>query len=139
MMRVGIKTVKDHSNLGMIDVHYRAREVEQRRRRQDRADAQAASRCGGSSTCSASGASPASGFPGESAGILTGYEHWRPIGQATMAYGYGLSVTPLQLAQAYAMLGAGGIRRPISLRKPGRAASGRARASPSRSRRNWCA
>ena len=58
-----------------------------------------------------------SGFPGESAGILTGYEHWRSIGQATMAYGYGLSVTPLQLAQAYAVLGAGGIRRPVSLRK----------------------
>jgi cell division protein FtsI (penicillin-binding protein 3) len=34
-----------------------------------------------------------------------------------MAYGYGLSVTPLQLAQGYAILGAGGIRRPISLRK----------------------
>ena len=58
-----------------------------------------------------------SGFPGESAGILTGYEHWRSIGQATMSYGYGLSVTPLQLAQAYAVLGAGGIRRPVSLRR----------------------
>jgi cell division protein FtsI (penicillin-binding protein 3) len=34
-----------------------------------------------------------------------------------MSYGYGLSVTPLQLAQAYAVLGAGGVRRPISLRR----------------------
>jgi cell division protein FtsI (penicillin-binding protein 3) len=34
-----------------------------------------------------------------------------------MSYGYGLSVTPLQLAQAYAVLGSGGIRRPVSLRK----------------------
>jgi cell division protein FtsI (penicillin-binding protein 3) len=34
-----------------------------------------------------------------------------------MAYGYGLSVTPLQLTQAYAVLGAGGVKRPISLRK----------------------
>jgi cell division protein FtsI (penicillin-binding protein 3) len=58
-----------------------------------------------------------SGFPGESAGILTSPDHWRPIGQATMSYGYGLSVTPLQLAQAYAVLGAGGIRRPVSLRQ----------------------
>jgi cell division protein FtsI (penicillin-binding protein 3) len=58
-----------------------------------------------------------SGFPGESAGILTSHQHWRPIGQATMAYGYGLSVTPLQLAQAYAVIGAGGVRRPVSLRK----------------------
>jgi cell division protein FtsI (penicillin-binding protein 3) len=58
-----------------------------------------------------------SGFPGESAGILTNFEHWRSIGQATMSYGYGLSVTPLQLAQAYAVLGAGGIRRPVNLRR----------------------
>jgi cell division protein FtsI (penicillin-binding protein 3) len=33
-----------------------------------------------------------------------------------MSYGYGLSVTPLQLAQAFAVLGAGGVRRPVSLR-----------------------
>ena len=63
------------------------------------------------------GAVTGSGFPGESAGILTGHEHWRSIGQATMSYGYGLSVTPLQLAQAYAVLGTGGIRRPVSLRR----------------------
>jgi cell division protein FtsI (penicillin-binding protein 3) len=56
-----------------------------------------------------------SGFPGESAGLLTPYDHWREIGQATLAYGYGLSVTPLQLAQAYGILGAGGIRHPVSL------------------------
>jgi len=57
----------------------------------------------------------ASGFPGESAGLLSHYENWRPISQATLAYGYGLSVTPLQLAQAYAVFGAGGLRRPVSL------------------------
>jgi cell division protein FtsI (penicillin-binding protein 3) len=56
-----------------------------------------------------------SGFPGESAGLLTHYNHWRPISQATLAYGYGISVTPLQLAQAYSVLGSDGILRPISL------------------------
>ena len=56
-----------------------------------------------------------SGFPGESAGLLTHYNHWRPISQATLAYGYGISVTPLQLTQAYAALGSNGILRPISL------------------------
>jgi cell division protein FtsI (penicillin-binding protein 3) len=56
-----------------------------------------------------------SGFPGESAGLLTHFNHWRPISQATLAYGYGISVTPLQLAQAYAALGGNGILRPISL------------------------
>jgi cell division protein FtsI (penicillin-binding protein 3) len=57
----------------------------------------------------------ASGFPGESAGLLSNYSHWRPISIATLAYGYGLSVTPLQLAQAYATIGAYGLRRAVSL------------------------
>ena len=56
-----------------------------------------------------------SGFPGESAGMLTHFSNWRPISQATLAYGYGISVTPLQLAQAYAAIGDGGSLRPISL------------------------
>lgn len=58
-----------------------------------------------------------SGFPGESAGLLNDYSHWRKIGQATISYGYGLSVTPLQLARAYATLGAYGLKRPVTLRK----------------------
>jgi cell division protein FtsI (penicillin-binding protein 3) len=57
----------------------------------------------------------ASGFPGESAGLLSHHSNWRPIAQATLAYGYGLSVTPLQLAQAYAIIGADGLHRPVSL------------------------
>ena len=59
----------------------------------------------------------ASGFPGESAGLLSGAQNWRPINVATMAYGYGLSVTPLQLAQAYATVGAFGVHRPITFRR----------------------
>ncbi len=54
------------------------------------------------------------GYPGESAGVLTHYSHWRPIGIVTLSYGYGLSVTPLQLAHAYATIGAGGVSRPVS-------------------------
>jgi cell division protein FtsI (penicillin-binding protein 3) len=60
------------------------------------------------------GRTTASGFPGESAGLLSNYTHWRPIGIATMSHGYGISVTPLQLAHAYATLGALGLSRPIS-------------------------
>ena len=56
-----------------------------------------------------------SGFPGESAGMLTHFSNWRPISQATLAYGYGVSVTPLQLAQAYAAIGSHGQLRPVSL------------------------
>jgi len=53
-------------------------------------------------------------FPGESAGVLNDPQHWRPVGQATLAYGYGLSVTALQLAQAYAVIAADGVRRSVS-------------------------
>jgi cell division protein FtsI (penicillin-binding protein 3) len=63
------------------------------------------------------GQSTASGFPGESAGLLSHYSNWREISQATLAYGYGLSMTPLQLAQAYAVLGAQGLQHPASLLK----------------------
>ncbi|MBP6596162.1 MAG: penicillin-binding protein 2 [Arenimonas sp.] len=49
-----------------------------------------------------------SGFPGESEGVLRPGNTWGPTEKATISYGYGLSVTPLQLARAYAALGNGG-------------------------------
>ena len=55
-----------------------------------------------------------SDFPGESSGILTNYTQWRPIRIATLSHGYGISVTALQLAHAYATIGAYGLERPIS-------------------------
>ncbi len=61
------------------------------------------------------GSLTSSGFPGESAGLLTHHNHWQSISQATLAYGYGVSVTPLQLTQAYAALGSDGMLRPVSL------------------------
>lgn len=61
------------------------------------------------------GSMTSSGFPGESAGLLTHFSDWRQISQATLGYGYGISVTPLQLAQAYAVLGSDGQLRPVSL------------------------
>jgi cell division protein FtsI (penicillin-binding protein 3) len=56
------------------------------------------------------GESTSSGFPGESAGFLKPSRGWRPIEKATMGYGYGLNVTPLQLATAYGTLADNGIR-----------------------------
>ena len=56
-----------------------------------------------------------SGFPGESAGVLQDVHYWNPVGQATLSYGYGISVTALQLAQAYAVIAADGMRSPVSL------------------------
>ncbi len=54
------------------------------------------------------------GFPGESPGLLPVAKAWGPTEKATISYGYGLSVTPMQLAQAYAALANGG-----RLRQPG--------------------
>jgi cell division protein FtsI (penicillin-binding protein 3) len=65
-----------------------------------------------------------SGFPGESAGMLSDYVHWRPLGIATMSHGYGISVTLLQLAHAYATIGAYGIARPVSLLRVARPSAG---------------
>ncbi len=47
------------------------------------------------------GQPPVIGFPGAAAGRLRPWERWRPIEQATMAYGYGLSTSLLQVAKAY--------------------------------------
>jgi cell division protein FtsI (penicillin-binding protein 3) len=56
-----------------------------------------------------------SAFPGESAGKLNDPQHWPTVGQATLSYGYGVNVTALQLARAYAAIAAGGTLRPVSL------------------------
>jgi len=54
-----------------------------------------------------------SGFPGESAGVLRNHRRWRLVEQATLSYGYGISVTVLQLAEAFAALAdEGRLRRP---------------------------
>lgn len=57
------------------------------------------------------------GFPGEAVGVLPARPKWRPVEEATLSYGYGLSVNALQLAQAYMVLANGGIRYPVSLLK----------------------
>ena len=57
------------------------------------------------------------GFPGESRGQLHHHSEWGEIGKATMSYGYGISVTPIQLAQAYAAIANKGVNKPLSLRK----------------------
>ncbi|EON91352.1 penicillin-binding protein 3 [Marinobacter lipolyticus SM19] len=57
------------------------------------------------------------GFPGEAVGVLPAPPKWRPVEEATLSYGYGMSVNALQLAQAYMVLANGGIRYPLSLMK----------------------
>ncbi|WP_423972890.1 penicillin-binding transpeptidase domain-containing protein [Glaesserella parasuis] len=54
---------------------------------------------------------------GEQRGTNGDRKRWADIERATMAYGYGLNVTPLQLARAYATLGSFGVYRPLSITK----------------------
>jgi len=70
------------------------------------------------------GTAPQLGFPGEAAGKLRHYRSWRPIEQATMAYGMGISVSLVQLAHAYTVFARDGELVPLSLVKTGTAASG---------------
>ncbi len=55
------------------------------------------------------------GFPGEVGGRLRPYKTWRPIEQATMSYGHGISVTLMQLARAYLAFARDGDLIPLSL------------------------
>ena len=55
------------------------------------------------------------GFPGERSGFLPHFEGWSAFEHATLAFGYGLNVTTLQLARAYAILAADGLDRPATL------------------------
>jgi cell division protein FtsI (penicillin-binding protein 3) len=80
------------------------------------------------------GALTGSGLPAESAGLLANYNSWRPISQATMSYGYGMSVTLLQLAEAYATLANHGEHLPISLLRLNEAPRGDQVVSPATSR-----
>jgi cell division protein FtsI (penicillin-binding protein 3) len=56
-------------------------------------------------------------FPGEQGGVLPSHRSWSRIETATFSFGYGLSTTALQLAQAYSVIADDGIRKPVSLLK----------------------
>jgi len=63
------------------------------------------------------GTQPRSGFPGEVSGKLRAYANWRPIEQATMSYGHGISLSLLQLARAYLIFANDGEIKPVTVVK----------------------
>jgi len=63
------------------------------------------------------GQAPKVGFPGAAAGRLRPWKSWRRIEQATMSYGYGLSVSLFQLARAYTAIAHDGQLMPVSIFK----------------------
>jgi cell division protein FtsI (penicillin-binding protein 3) len=63
------------------------------------------------------GQTTGSGFPGEASGFLNPYNNWSEVEQATMSFGYGISTTALQLAQAYMPFATDGMMLPVSFLK----------------------
>ncbi len=116
LFQVGGKTIRDQHNYGVITV---ARVIEK------------SSNVGASKIALELGrerlwnmlrrvgfaAPTGSGLPGETAGMLRPPSTWVPVEQATVSYGYGVSVTVLQLARAYAVLANGGELLPVTLRR----------------------
>ena len=70
------------------------------------------------------GAAPQLGFPGAAAGRLRPWRGWRPVEQATMSYGHGISLSLIQLARAYTVFATDGELIPLRLVKNDVAASG---------------
>lgn len=65
------------------------------------------------------GESPASGFPGERGGVMPNHRIWHDIELATLSFGYGMSTSALQLAQAYSVIANDGLRLPVTILKDG--------------------
>jgi cell division protein FtsI (penicillin-binding protein 3) len=63
------------------------------------------------------GSTPKTGFPGEASGRLRPAKSWRPIEQATMSYGYGISVSVMQMARAYTLFTNDGVLLPVTFMK----------------------
>jgi cell division protein FtsI (penicillin-binding protein 3) len=70
------------------------------------------------------GAAPELGFPGAAAGKLRPHKSWRPVEQATLGYGMGMSLSLAQLARAYSVFARDGELVPLTLVKTGAAVSG---------------
>ncbi len=66
-----------------------------------------------------------SGLPGEQAGLFPERTKWRQSEHATLTYGYGFAVTPLQLVQAYGAVANGGVLVPLTIKKRNFVAEGR--------------
>ncbi|WP_439668282.1 Cell division protein FtsI, peptidoglycan transpeptidase (Penicillin-binding protein 2) [Cupriavidus necator] len=76
------------------------------------------------------GQAPKIGFPGAVAGRVRPFKSWRPIEQATMSYGYGLSVSLFQMAHAYTIFAHDGELIPVSMFRTSGPATGERILSP---------
>ena len=80
------------------------------------------------------GTAPQLGFPGAAAGKLRPYRSWKPVEQATMSYGHGISLSLIQLARAYTIFATDGELVPLALVKSDAVATGERIVSPQTAR-----
>jgi cell division protein FtsI (penicillin-binding protein 3) len=124
-LKIGARTIRDTHNYGLIDV---ARVIQKSSNVGAGRIALAlpAERLWDTLRAVGVGQHTGSDYPAEAAGVLADYRGWRRIEHVTLSYGYGLSMSTLQLARAYAVLAADGVRRPVSLRRlePGQVPAG---------------
>ncbi len=71
------------------------------------------------------GAPTGVGLPGEASGFVRPFQQWVPSEQATMSFGYGISVTVMQLAQAYGGLANDGVMMPLTILRRDQPVAGR--------------
>lgn len=113
-IRVGRKTIRDHSNYGKLDLTGIIKKSS------NVGTTKLAQNLGSDLIWltlfkAGFGQAPGTGFPGEGNGMLPMQRKFRPIELATLSYGYGLSATPLQLAGAYTAFGNNGERPELTL------------------------
>ncbi len=123
-IRVGRNTIRDHRNYGVVDMTHllsKSSNVGATRLALSLRPEQ----LWGVFTRLGFGQVTGSGFPGEVGGLLMHYRRWHEIERVTMSFGYGLSVTPLQLARAYAVLANDGRLVPVSFVRRERPVQGR--------------
>ena len=116
-LRLGRNTIRDHRNYGTIDI------TSIITKSSNVGTSKLALAMGGDTLRDmfarlGLGQDTGSGFPGERGGLLPHHRQWRDVEQATLSYGYGLSVTALQLAQAYTAFANEGELKPVSLLAP---------------------
>jgi cell division protein FtsI (penicillin-binding protein 3) len=112
--RVGSAQVRDHHNLGLIDLPTLIRKSSNVGAGRIALDLPRESYWQYLSALGF-GVDTGSAFPGEASGQLTAPHAWARIDQATLSFGYGLSVTTAQLAQAYSVIAADGVRKELSV------------------------
>lgn len=122
-IKIGRYTVRDHADLGLLTVSHILKKSSNvgAAKIADRLEDEHMWK---TLDLAGFGHAPGSGLPGESRGRLPNYAGWKRSEKITMAYGYHLAITPLQLAKAYGIIARGGKQMPVTILKRDKPVSG---------------